>query len=140
MSQMLKIMRMGAKIADLKKENMRIVAVCSDREEGYRRKIVGLEKQINDLRSLKDEELMCLETEFNTFKSEAIELLRWALHSDPEHDNLVDFDAKWKEAEAFIKEYEIREDRLCEHCDEYKSFPDGKRCRTCDDGSKWKRG
>lgn len=37
-------------------------------------------------------------------------------------------------------EAQIREDRLCEHCDQYKSYPDGKRCRTCDNGSKWKRG
>lgn len=44
------------------------------------------------------------------------------------------------EAEAFLKELEISEDRLCEHCDQYKSFPDGKRCRSCDNGSKWKRG
>lgn len=42
-------------------------------------------------------------------------------------------------AAQFIKELEIREDRLCEHCDKYKSCPDGKRCRTCDNGSKWKR-
>ena len=38
--------------------------------------------------------------------TKAIELLKWALHSDPEHDNLVDFDTKWKEAEQFIKENE----------------------------------
>lgn len=41
--------------------------------------------------------------------------------------------------EAFLKELYVCEDRLCVHCDEYKSFPDGKRCRTCDNGSKWKR-
>ena len=33
------------------------------------------EKQINELCSLKDEELMCLETEFNTYKSEAKEII-----------------------------------------------------------------
>lgn len=31
------------------------------------------------------------------------------------------------------------EDRLCEYCEQYKSCPDGKHCRTCDNGSKWKR-
>lgn len=36
--------------------------------------------------------------------TKAIELLKWALHSDPEHDNLDDFDTKWKEAEQFLKE------------------------------------
>ena len=51
-----------------------------------------------------------------------------------EHPNKV-----IEQAEAFLKEYEIREDRLCEHCDQYKCCPDGKRCRTCDDGSNWKR-
>lgn len=30
----------------------------------------------------------------------AKELLKWALHSDPEHDE--DFEQKWQEAEAFI--------------------------------------
>lgn len=38
--------------------------------------------------------------------TKAIELLKWALHSDPEHDDLVDFDTKWKEAEQFLKEME----------------------------------
>lgn len=38
--------------------------------------------------------------------TQATELLKWALHSDPEHDNLDDFDAKWKEAEQFLKEVE----------------------------------
>lgn len=36
--------------------------------------------------------------------TKAKELLKWALHSDPEHDNLDDFDTKWKEAEQFLKE------------------------------------
>lgn len=31
----------------------------------------------------------------------AKELLKWALHSDPEHDE--DFDQKWEEAEQFLK-------------------------------------
>ena len=44
-----------------------------------------------------------------------------------------------KQAEQFLKEFEIREDRLCEYCDQYKSCPDGKRCHTCDNGSNWKR-
>ena len=34
--------------------------------------------------------------------SKAKELLKWALHSDPEHDE--DFDQKWEEAEQFLKE------------------------------------
>ena len=38
--------------------------------------------------------------------TKATKLLKWALHSDPEHDNLVDFDTKWKEAEQFLKEIE----------------------------------
>ena len=53
------------------------------------------------------------------------------------------FEELKEESEAFLeelKELQINEDRLCEHCDQYKSFPDGKRCRSCDDGSKWKRG
>lgn len=36
--------------------------------------------------------------------TKAKELLKWALHSDPEHDNLVDFDQKWEEAEQFLNE------------------------------------
>lgn len=32
----------------------------------------------------------------------AKELLKWALHSDPEHDE--DFDQKWEEAEQFLKQ------------------------------------
>ena len=38
--------------------------------------------------------------------TKATKLLKWALHSDPEHDNLVDFDTKWKEAEQFLREIE----------------------------------
>ena len=38
--------------------------------------------------------------------TKAVELLKWALHSDPEHDDLTDFDTKWKETEQFIKEIE----------------------------------
>jgi hypothetical protein len=34
--------------------------------------------------------------------ADAKELLKWALHSDPEHDE--DFDQKWEEAEQFLKE------------------------------------
>ena len=36
--------------------------------------------------------------------AKAKELLEWALHSDPEHDDLNEFDAKWAEAKQFIKE------------------------------------
>ena len=42
----------------------------------------------------------------------------------------------------YIIEREVdpsREDRLCSDCDQYASCPDGKCCRTCDNGSKWKR-
>jgi hypothetical protein len=38
--------------------------------------------------------------------TKAAELLKWALHSDPEHDDLGEFDNKWKEAEQFLKEVE----------------------------------
>lgn len=41
--------------------------------------------------------------------TKATKLLKWALHSDPEHDNLVDFDTKWKEAEQFLKEIKEKE-------------------------------
>lgn len=34
--------------------------------------------------------------------AKAVELLKWALHSDPEHNE--DFDQKWEEAEQFLKE------------------------------------
>lgn len=34
----------------------------------------------------------------------AKEFLKWALHSDPEHDDLVDFDTKYNECEQFLKE------------------------------------
>lgn len=34
--------------------------------------------------------------------TKAKELLKWALHSDPEHDE--DFEKKWSEAEQFLKE------------------------------------
>lgn len=43
------------------------------------------------------------------------------------------------EAERFLKELEVHEERLCAYCDQYKSCPDGKRCHTCDNGSKWRR-
>jgi len=46
------------------------------------------------------------ETEKDDQLTKATKLLKWALHSDPEHDNLVDFDTKWKEAEQFLKEIE----------------------------------
>ena len=36
--------------------------------------------------------------------TKAIELLKWALHSDPEHDE--DFEKKWSEAEQFLSEVE----------------------------------
>ena len=50
-----------------------------------------------------------------------------------------DYEELKKQVEQFLKEQEIQEDRLCEHCDQYKSYPNG-RCRICDNGSKWKRG
>lgn len=36
--------------------------------------------------------------------TKAIELLKWALHSDPEHDE--DFEKKWSEAEQFLSDVE----------------------------------
>ena len=105
-----------------------------------------LKKEYSDNLSLKDEELMCLETEFNTFKSEAKELLEefcshymYDCDATREDKTYEAFEELKEQAEAFLKEYDIREDRLCEHCDQYKSYPNG-RCRICDNGSKWKRG
>jgi hypothetical protein len=37
--------------------------------------------------------------------TKAKELLKWALHSDPEHDE--DFEKKWSEAEQFLKDSEV---------------------------------
>lgn len=54
-------------------------------------------------------------------------------------DGSVQYYDLLNKAEQFLKELVVQEARLCEYCDQYKSCPDGKRCRTCDNGSKWKR-
>ena len=61
---------------------------------------------------------------------------RWILQSEEE---VKQIEKLMKQTEQFLKELEIQEDKLCEYCDQYKYYPDGKRCRTCDNGSKWKR-
>ena len=62
-----------------------------------------LKEKYSDNLSLKDEELMCLETEFNTYKSEAKELI----------ENIIrvtwgegwNYSLDWKvKAEQFLKE------------------------------------
>lgn len=59
-----------------------------------------LKEQINGLCSLKDEELMCLETEFNTYKSETKELLNMflRLHYNP----IVDEHTLFCKVEQFL--------------------------------------
>lgn len=60
-----------------------------------------LKKEYSDNLSLKDEELMCLETEFNTYKSEAKELIKGLL----ELGSIGDGDYSFVEqAEQFLKE------------------------------------
>lgn len=44
------------------------------------------------------------ENNLNRQLTKSKELLKWALHSDPEHDE--DFEEKWKEAEQFLNEVE----------------------------------
>jgi len=77
-------------------------AICIERLE---KENAGLRARINSINSLTPE-LEKRSKLKNQQLTEAIELLKWALHSDPEHDNLDDFDTKWKEAEQFIKEIE----------------------------------
>lgn len=73
----------------------------------------------------------------------AKELLRfWVNDFYDNFNNSIRYEERHKtlvETEQFLKELEIHEERLCEHCDQYKSCPDGKRCHTCDNGSKWRR-
>ena len=83
------------RIADLEKENAEL--------KNYR--LTTVAKQQTDMSKY----ALNLEHKLSWYDNQltkAIELLKWALHSDPEHDNLVDFDTKWKEAEQFLKEIE----------------------------------
>ena len=60
-----------------------------------------LEKEIEiSQRCWQEQKNISLDTNCKLHKAK--ELLKWALHSDPEHDE--DFDQKWEEAEQFLKE------------------------------------
>jgi hypothetical protein len=69
-----------------------------------------LKKEYSDNLSLKDEELMCLETEFNTYKSEAKEILQLFLKlktipcASGNSVNMLQFENICKQAEQFLKE------------------------------------
>lgn len=107
----------GKKIEELKTE----LAKKADTNHSLVEQMAKLEEENAELKVLLDckncselsEEECEVCAEASHFKckgkaqlTKAVELLKWALHSDPEHDNLVDFDTKWKEAEQFLKEME----------------------------------
>lgn len=72
------------------------------------KRIAELEKEYASLKGLRKYELNVAKLEIEKLEKEnkalikAKELLKWALHSDPEHDE--DFDQKWEEAEQFLKQ------------------------------------
>ena len=70
--------------------------------EVYENKIAEQKKEYSDNLSLKDEELMCLETDFNTYKSGAKEIIRKCIeHLD--RTNYFHYEII-TEAERFLKE------------------------------------
>ena len=101
------------KIVDLEKENVELKEKVSflednlrvarkDREDLQLDVAKGLKEFVKDypataLRYLANEKYVEQLTK-------AKDLLKWALHSDPEHDE--DFEKKWSEAEQFLSEVE----------------------------------
>ena len=81
----------------------RIVKTYIDSAEPREKRIVELEKESDVLRESYSNSEMNLNYATNQL-TKAKKLLKWALHSDPEHDE--DFDQKWEEAEQFISEVE----------------------------------
>lgn len=86
-------------------------ALAYQRTVNVDNQIEELEKEYSDNLSLKDEELMCLETEFNTYKSEAKELI----------ENIIkvtwgegwNYSLDWKvKAEQFLKEYQNENSKI----------------------------
>ena len=67
-----------------------------------------LKEKLGDILSLKDEELMCLETEFNTYKSEAKEIIKKLLLLPYANNEEVfaDVTSTLDKAEQFLKEIE----------------------------------
>lgn len=117
--------------------------IITDREERKQAYIAGyreaLKMKINTT-TISDAPLMEREQ-----LAEAKDIINCLVHlgefnenTDEEYLNYQVHDVL-KKAELFLKEWAIQEDKLCEYCDQYESCPDGKRCRTCDNGSKWKR-
>ena len=102
------------RIKELEQENARLTT--NEKTLLAERKIIAkenaeLKKEYSDNLSLKDEELMCLETEFNTYKSKAKELLEefcsyYMCDCDATREDKTyeAFEELKEEAEAFLKE------------------------------------
>lgn len=89
------------------------ISFCTSEEEVKQAFLAGLKAKYDTCLSAKYD--VCLRENtglkiHNTYVekklTKAKELLKWALHSDPEHDGLNEFDAKWAEARQFLEEEE----------------------------------
>lgn len=90
------------RITELEKENDRLSRKC----ECLTNNNESLIDIVNDVERLEkeNESLTNIKNIYVGDLLKAKELLKWALHSDPEHDE--DFEKKWEEAEQFLKENE----------------------------------
>ena len=83
---------------------------CSNHSSKLRMRTLELEKENAELKeklevviALKDEEIGCIQTDFNTFKSKAKELFKWFVWYFREGSpNLVPYKHKVAEAEQFL--------------------------------------
>lgn len=89
--------KMEKRIADLEKENAELKTKVTALENANR----AMVKELDDMTSGGVSVLKNIVRSKEQL-TKAKELLKWALHSDPEHDE--DFEKKWSEAEQFLKE------------------------------------
>jgi hypothetical protein len=104
----------------LHEENKKLQRACKkwfNKARENKKEILSLEaenaelkKEYSDNLSLKDEELMCLETEFNTFKSETKELIKEYMRFESMIGTCAFYSEEYektkKKAEQFLKEIE----------------------------------
>ena len=89
-------------IKELQKENEELKKTYRKQRN---KRIDELQKENSELKAFKEKckfnvSDLCKDIENEKQLTKAKELLKWALHSDPEHDE--DFEKKWDEAEQFL--------------------------------------